>query len=150
MTPARSCRVVSSPSAWWAALLPSVSLPARFSLGLEILVSFVALSATPARAAVLVVTVLSALGAVRRGVQLDGDLVIRQGAGRNFHLLCLPCPIWPDSNNRLYSVVEMTTKQHSTSTQSPLQGNVSPGVSGQESWWCSSQSFATQMKERKT
>lgn len=94
------------------------------------------------QAAVLVVTVLSALlgqpGGACSLLEMWGfnrwlAKISAPGQAWQKHLLS---PVWPDSNDSLYSVVEMITEQHSTSMQSLLQGNIAQSVSGQGSCYC--------------
>lgn len=133
LLPAGSCRVVSSSSPWGAALSPPVSLPAHFGSGLEILASFATLSATPAWAVALVIIALSALSghsgdacSLPETWGVTRWLAEISSAAQAWQMcpLGLPSPVWPDSNDRLCNMVEMTTKQHSTSMQSLLQGNI--------------------------
>lgn len=90
--------------------------------------------------AVLVATVLSALlgqsgGAFCWRCRVQWWLVKISSPGQAWQK-CLHSPVWPDSNDRLYSVVGMTTEQCSTSMQNLSQGNTAQSVSGQGSCYC--------------
>lgn len=68
----------------------------------------------------------SALGAVRRCMHLAGEVGFNSWLAKisspgQAWQKCLHSPVWPDSIDRLYSVVRMPTEQHSTSMQSLSQ-----------------------------
>lgn len=122
-----------SSSAWWAAL-PTQFL-SLLPLAWAVNSCFFCHSWVP-QAAVLVVTVLSAFlgqpGGVCSLLETWGFYrwlakISAPGQAWQKHLCS---PVWPDSNDSLYRVVEMTTEQHSTSMQSPSQGNIAQSVSG--------------------
>lgn len=129
LLPARSCRVVSSSSACWAALPHPVSLPAHFGLGLEILAPFATLPHQPWLWCWLLLrfqhlgqsgdacSLLETWGFNRWLAEVCSPAQAWQTC-----LLGLPSPVWPDSNNRVYSVIEMTTKTALHQQAKPVAG----------------------------
>lgn len=135
---ARTCRVVRTSSAWWAALSPLVSLPAHFVLGLEILASFNALRQHQPELRCWFLECCQHSWGSQEMCAACGSLGDSAGGwhkpGRRACWACLVLSGLIQTTGT--TVVEMTAQQHSTSTQSPLQGNISPAVSDQEPCYC--------------
>lgn len=136
--PTRTCRVICTSSAWWAAPSPPVSLPAHFGLGLEILASFDTLRQhQPELRCWLLECCQHSWGSQEMCAACRSLGDSAGGWDKPGRHACRACLILSGLIQTTgTTMVEMTTQQHSTSTQSPSQGNISPAASGQESCYC--------------